>query len=135
MEPTTSSQVSRITVARLFNTGNYEHVRYEISVDLSAGADPGKALTELEETIESLNPGRYSETLEVMEARRKLAKPVSELPEWEIGNIPIYKKRVEEAEATQERKRLARERLSTMGGQTKRGGGRDDFGRDDQPED
>lgn len=48
--------VSRITVGRVFNLGNYENVRYELSVDVPAGESPATALVALENIISALLP-------------------------------------------------------------------------------
>jgi hypothetical protein len=48
--------VSRITIGRLFNLGNYEHERFEISVDLAAGENARHALENVSAILNSLNP-------------------------------------------------------------------------------
>lgn len=57
-------RVSRLTVARLFNTGSYQHVRYEVSVDVPEGASPATALIGLERILECLNPNTRTHTQE-----------------------------------------------------------------------
>jgi len=47
--------VSKITIGRLFNLGNYEHIRYEIAVDVFPGK-AADALIGLERILETLNP-------------------------------------------------------------------------------
>jgi|GEM_PF-1592868 len=49
---------SKITIARLYNTGSYEHIRYEITVDLNAKDSAEKALIRLEQIMEALKPER-----------------------------------------------------------------------------
>jgi len=49
-------KTSKITIARLFNLGSYEHVRYEITVDLEAKDSAEKALIRLEQIMEALKP-------------------------------------------------------------------------------
>jgi len=48
-------QISKITIGRLFNLGNYEHVRYEITVDVAVD-EAATALTGLERILDALNP-------------------------------------------------------------------------------
>lgn len=48
--------VSKIGIDRLYNLGNYEHVKYSISVDVKEGESATHALRQLEAIIESLNP-------------------------------------------------------------------------------
>ena len=50
--PTTpQSRVSKITVGRLHNLGNYEHVRYEVTVELPPGTAPASVVRDLEDTL------------------------------------------------------------------------------------
>lgn len=48
--------VSKITVARLYNLGNFEHCRYELTIDIPAGESAGTALLGAERILEALNP-------------------------------------------------------------------------------
>ena len=50
--------VSKITIGRLYNLGNYEHIRYEVSVDLENEDDATKAMVGLEKVIAGLAPIR-----------------------------------------------------------------------------
>ncbi len=50
--------VTKITIGRLFNLGDYEHVRYELTVEVPAGRSATTALIGLENIIEALNPKR-----------------------------------------------------------------------------
>ncbi len=57
-------RVSKITVARLFNLGNYEHKRVEITVELDPiynDRRPSGAVVALEEIIEKLGPGVHAQ--------------------------------------------------------------------------
>lgn len=49
------SHVSKITIGRLYNLGNYEHIRYELTVDVAPG-EAGKAIVAAENLIAALNP-------------------------------------------------------------------------------
>lgn len=51
-------QIQKITIGRLFNLGSYEHVRYEISVDVPQGESARDALLGLEKILSSLAPER-----------------------------------------------------------------------------
>lgn len=50
--------VTRITVGRLFNLGSYEHIRYELTVEVPAGESAATALTGVENILNALNPKR-----------------------------------------------------------------------------
>jgi len=49
-------KVSKITVGRLFNKGNYEHVRYELTVDVKEGESAAAAITGMERILEAMKP-------------------------------------------------------------------------------
>lgn len=50
--------VSKITIGRVFNLGNYEHIRYEVTVDLAHGDSAATAMIGLEKIVEGLKPNR-----------------------------------------------------------------------------
>jgi hypothetical protein len=50
------AKVSKITIARLYNTGNYEHVRYELTADVPPGEKAEKVAEGLISVIKALNP-------------------------------------------------------------------------------
>lgn len=68
-------RVSRVTIGRLHNLGNYEHVRYEVTVDLDPGTCPASVLRELEDALNGLSPKQPVSDYEVLNATRTLAKP------------------------------------------------------------
>lgn len=52
------ARVSRLTIGRLYNMGNYEHVRYEISVEVPEGANAGDAMRRLKTILWALRPAK-----------------------------------------------------------------------------
>lgn len=48
--------VTKITIGRLFNLGSYEHVRYEVSVEVQENESASAALIGLERIMEALKP-------------------------------------------------------------------------------
>ena len=48
--------ITRITVGRLYNLGSYEHVRYELSVDVKEGESARGALVAVEKILSALSP-------------------------------------------------------------------------------
>ena len=69
-------KVTKITLARLYNLGSYEHVRYELSVDLGAGDSAANAMLGLEHIMSALNP--KTSTSDRPELERK-ARRINEL--------------------------------------------------------
>ena len=55
-------KISKITVARLFNLGSYEHVRYELTVDVSEKESTSAALIGLERILNCLSPNTHTKT-------------------------------------------------------------------------
>lgn len=54
--PQPTVRVARITIGRLHNLGNYEHIRYEVSLELAHGAKAGDLLGHLEGVLADLQP-------------------------------------------------------------------------------
>lgn len=70
------ARVSRIGIGRLYNLGNYEHIRYDITIDVPEGADALKAVERLREILRALRPAKHSSALD--SAKRLLAMPAAE---------------------------------------------------------
>jgi hypothetical protein len=68
-------RISRLTLARLFNLGNFEHMRYEVTVDLPAGTSPASVLRELESAIADLEPKEPVTHYERLQALKVLQGP------------------------------------------------------------
>lgn len=49
-------KITKITIGRLHNLGNYEHVRYELTCDVADGESPATALVGMERILNALNP-------------------------------------------------------------------------------
>lgn len=63
-------KVSKITIGRLFNLGSYEHVRYEMTVEVRDGESAASAIIGLEKVLEGLKPESQSCT----QSRQELAR-------------------------------------------------------------
>ena len=49
-------KASKITIGRLFNCGNYEHVRIEITADIGDGQSASNAFVAIESAISAMKP-------------------------------------------------------------------------------
>jgi hypothetical protein len=49
-------KVTKITVGRLYNLGSYEHIRYEVTVDVPDGESARSAMVGLERIMDALKP-------------------------------------------------------------------------------
>lgn len=83
-------RITSVTVARLHNLGNYEHIRYECTVELPEGTSPASVLGELEQLMDELTPRPPVNHYELLRARQRLAEP-------EIEGDPYDPKRRAEA--------------------------------------
>ena len=68
-------RISRITLGRLHNLGNYEHVRYEVTVELPPGTSPASVARELEDTLNALEPRQPVSDWDLRQAVKTLALP------------------------------------------------------------
>lgn len=48
--------ITKITIGRLYNTGSYEHVRYELTAEVPQGESPATALLGMEKLLAALSP-------------------------------------------------------------------------------
>ncbi len=63
-------RVSRITIGRLYNLGSYEHVRYELSVEVAEGESAATAILGMEKIIAALSPKTSTHTRYELERER-----------------------------------------------------------------
>ena len=124
-------RVSRISIGRLKNLGNYEHIRYEIAVEVPEGASAAAACKNLEAIIEALKPSRkYSEydvqraktTVQTYNTKLKAVMEMGDLEEKE-RELKDLRDRHQEAlklltilEAEEKRRGSARDALEKIGG-------------------
>lgn len=78
-------RISRVTIARLHNLGNYEHVRYEVTVELPPGTSPASVLHRTEQLLNRLDPKAPHSAYEVLLAQRLLSKPEPGLADFDDG--------------------------------------------------
>lgn len=109
------SKVSRIAIGRLHNLGNYEHIRFDVTVDLSDGDDPGVVIARLEKLLAALKPVTkdydYERALRIMSDPEQAADETSR-------NVEVYKRRIEKHDKAMERRARALELFAALGGQS-----------------
>ena len=115
---TPQARVSKITVGRLHNLGNYEHVRYEIAVDVPEGASATRTLSNVERVLAGLDPKPPVSEYDLQRAADALGKPVEEWPEWEQSNLNAYQNRISKDAEWRADQELARLALDDIGGTT-----------------
>lgn len=139
--------ITKITIGRLFNLGNYEHVRYEITVDVGADESPEQALRALDLTLARLKPDRNMPTAAEIEretlriVRMRTMTDDEWLAEYRhhtgTRDEVIARYEVDLADKKQRRAKSIAEferayaALKDLGGVEIHGGGRDHFGDDE----
>ena len=84
MHDMTKSQVTKITIARLYNLGSYEHERYEICVEVPDGQSAAEAMIGVKKIMQGLAPASKSCTkdrAELARERRRIADMRDKLTE------------------------------------------------------
>lgn len=113
---TPKTRITRISIGRVHNLGNYENVRYEVQVDVAEGENVTQLMTNLENILEEIRAVSSVSEWDYERAKEKLAKPASELSESELQNLDIYKKRVADYESVNARRQKAKNALNSLGG-------------------
>jgi hypothetical protein len=125
------TSVTEITIGRLFNLGNYEHIRYEVKVQVGAKDHAGVVLQRLQEVMAQLNPKPSVENWRLDEARKVLAKVEAELTETDRMNLPAYREWIAREDRRIQLRQDALERLGQLGGTEDRVDAKDRWGLDD----
>lgn len=113
-------KVTALTVARLHNLGNYEHVRYEVTVAVPDAASTGAVLADVTAMLDDLRPNKTS-AYELKHARDILAQPVPEAAGQEEADL-IHSRRehaqrlVDRNDAEERRIARARAAFDDIGG-------------------
>ena len=129
-----NTTITKITIGRLFNLGSYEHVRYELTVEVPEGESATDAVTGMEKILAGLAPVKNLNIKSASELQR-LAEEVEQMKtmpvvDWErrYGHcqgtaaevIERYQKSLEEeavkSQTVVERARRARKLFDDLGG-------------------
>lgn len=68
---TDKTRITRITIGRLYNLGSYEHVRYELTVEIPEGESPTVAVMGMEKILEGMKPVKTLPVDNEWEIKRK----------------------------------------------------------------
>lgn len=129
--------VTRITVGRLYNLGSYEHVRYELSLDVPTGESPATALVAIEKILGALSPKTSTHSRDELERelrrigemrlclQRGGEEELKRVHGFHIAGTPdeyiqrcqeSYEKNVAAREAWEAKSKKARQLLDDLGG-------------------
>lgn len=124
-----SAKITRIAIGRLHNLGNYEHIRYDVTVDLTNGENPGLIISRLEKLLGALAPivkndYDYKRAVTIMsDPERAKDEPA--------GNIELYKRRIEKHDKAIERRERALALFGALGGASEHTDAKDKWEDDD----
>lgn len=107
-------RITRLTIARLHNRGNYEHSRYEVTVDIPPGVDPGSVFREVEGTLAALKPNSPVNYYELQRSIKAMQDPKTD-PCFE-SNRGLHETRIREYDEWSKRRDAALQRFSAMNG-------------------
>lgn len=72
------ARVTRVGIGRLYNLGNYEHIRYDLTIEIPEGADALDAVSKMRQILRALKPvkakgyeDRKAETLLAMSPQER----------------------------------------------------------------
>lgn len=118
-------------MAALFNTGNYEHIRYEVTAEVPRGGSATATMIHLRETLGHLRPIKLP--YDYARAKEVLAKDPLTRNEREKDGVAEYQKLVGEVETARALRRKALEDLDQLGGASRHRDAKDDWNQDDSP--
>jgi hypothetical protein len=114
MKPT----ITKITIGRLHNLGNSEHIRYEVTVEIPKGNHAGAVIQNVTKLLGDLEPKQPVAEYYLSHAREALSKPVETLEKWDVENKPYYERIVAEFEAGKAARKAAHEALGNLSVET-----------------
>ena len=107
--------ISKITVSRLFAPRQYEHVRYEVTADLSPEDRAGESLEQLDASLANLAPIPSANSAAIARARAVLRTPVGEISDHDAEAIEDAKRTIQDHERSAKRRHDAMVALNTIG--------------------
>lgn len=114
--PKPKSRISRITIARLYNIGNYEHVRYELTADVPEGNSAKIAVAKLVKILRGANPKPPHSRFEYERAKESISKPLSKMDEMDHANQRAYRRVVDDVNRWKKQREEALDLLHKFGG-------------------
>lgn len=108
--------LSKITVGRVYNLGNYEHIRFDLTFDVPDGANPLDVLKAAVKAIAILKP--LKTPTEVAYAEGKLKMNAASLSTYDLEHLSEYKATVKRHEELVARHNASLKLFESLGGIT-----------------
>lgn len=109
-----TGRVSSISVSRLYNTGNYTNVKYDLACSLEKGESAKATLFEMVRILSALRPISAPDCLDSLERVRE--KKLSERSTYEKEHFPGWLRQEQRYKDALARRRQAVEELDRLGG-------------------
>ena len=109
-----ASRITSISISRLYNLGNYQNIKYDLSAEVGPGESASEIFKELHFILSSLRPLARPHCLDDYE--RAVKKPTSEQGEYEKAHLQEW---AEDIATYNERKRRRDQsvlKLNELGG-------------------
>jgi hypothetical protein len=126
-------RVTSIAAGRVYNLGNYENLRLDVSVEIPQGCSASETMLSLMKILQQLRPLKASSSL--TEAQRVLKIPEHELSEYQKENLEYYRTMVNEHMLKVARRKEAMAKLDCLGGSSTSKDAKDSWVEDDYPDD
>lgn len=109
-----SGRITGISVSKLYNLGNYQNVKYELSASVGPGESADLTLRLMVGVLKDLRPIRVPSCRE--ELLRALKKEEKDLTNWEKEHMPAWAQEVKAYELALLNRDEAVRKLDQMGG-------------------
>ena len=112
-KPKKTGRITSVAVSRLYNTGNYTNVRYDLAAEVPKGSSPSETLKQLVGILVALRPlTPPSCTISLKQARKK---KLSERSEYEKEHFAQWQEEEMSYRFALEDRKEAVEALDSMG--------------------
>lgn len=125
------ARIDSIGVSKVYNTGNYTNVKYELHAALEPGDDAAAVLKELVYIIQMLRPLYKPDCFDSF--TRAIKKTEEEQSAYEKENLPAWRDTIEQYELRKSRRFEAVQSLSDLGGTITRKDAKDEWNEDETP--
>lgn len=112
---TNKTRISRITIGRLVNLGNYEHIRYEVTAEIAPDDDPVAVLRHIEGALDTFADKCPVSDWQLASAIRILEQPEHERAPFDQDRLDEYRQTVSKYQTWRKRQESARDSLRTLG--------------------
>lgn len=126
-----TAKVKTLSVGRLYNIGNYEHIRFEVTVEIPPGVKTRDVLTDTVATLQLLKPLKKPFNYDAHKAA--VLKVAEELTESEKLHIEEWRDEVTQYEAAKAMRFEAINKFDALGGVSKHTDAKAMWNNDDTP--